>query len=412
MILHALIPLLIAFFVPGPAQSAEPRAFHVAVTLTIERPELPIRRQAAFTLRLSDHRFRLEFGQVIVVGERSGDQAALLAWHRHDPASVFSDRGPHLSALVRRHLPPIWCGLLADFLAETDLAYPLAARDWVDLPHRLSAPNAVILETLGLRYERRFALDSQAVVSESIRIERLSGDERLEIAYAPIEPGDPADWTIDPADRKPVSSIAALRPQTPRFSPGQPVSLRLFQPDDQPWRPGAAFEQEPSSFQRRHASALVLACSVLSPRAAQLETPLDPADSVALLTELRTRVEGLSAQRGVARPVFLARPVALFDVPGFDRDRLHTALAAAADLPTDPLLPQIEASAPRVLWSQPPEETIDLFCPGARIALVILDPQRRLLAAIRVDDQRKAAVETAARILLGDPLDAIEHQRD
>ncbi|KAA0216625.1 MAG: hypothetical protein DYG94_09085 [Leptolyngbya sp. PLA3] len=405
MMARMLIPPAVAFILVGPALAADPRAFEVSVTLSIEHPDHPISRQARFTLRLSDDRFRLELGQVVVVGDRTGEQASLLSWHQHDPTSVFIDRDGHLPALVRRDLPPIWCGLLADWLAQTELAYPLAARDWASLPHREEAGGAVILESPGLRYERRSGGDGSGLLSESVLIERLSGDERLDLTYTPVDPGDAADWSIDPASRRTVSSIAALRPQPARFAPGDTVSLRLFRPDDQSWAPASVFEQEPSSFQRRHASALVLAMIVLSPRSADLDAIIDPADSVALLSELRTRVASLSAQRGRPRPIYFARPVALFDVPGFNRDRLEAILAAAADLPTDPLLPDIEAAAPRVLWAQPPEETIDLFCPGARFALIILDPQRRLLAAIRVDAQRKAAVESAARVLLGDPLD-------
>lgn len=400
-----LIPLLSLLVVLAPAHAAEPRAFQVAVTLTIERPEAPTTRQASFTVRLADDLFRLELGPVIVVGQRAGDEATLLAWHRHDLTSIFVHRGPHLPALVRRDLPPIWCGLLADWLAQTEHAYPLVARDWVFLPDRHDDGHTIIFETPGVRYERRQDPDGSAVLSERVSINRPTGHERLEITYTAVDPGDPADWTVDPDTRKPVSSIPALRAQPAPISRGQTVSLRLFQPDDQSWPLASVFEQEPSAFQRRHASALVLVLSVLSPRAADLDETFQPDDTVTLLSELRTRVAGLSAQRGEPRPIFVARPVAIFDVRGFNRERLQALLAAAADLPTDQLLPEIEAATPRALWSQPPEETMDLFCPGAHTALVILDPQRRLLAAIRVYDQRKAAVETAARVLLGDPPD-------
>ncbi|MCL4220556.1 MAG: hypothetical protein KJZ65_04215 [Phycisphaerales bacterium] len=406
---RALITLLAAVVLTRPACSADPRAFHVTVSLAIERPEQPVHRQASFTLRLSDTRFRLELGQVIVVGDRTDEGAALLAWHRHDPSSVFIDRGPDLPALVRRHLPPIWCGLLADWLAQSELAYPLAARDWLGMPDRAEVDGVVILESPGVRVERRVNADASTIVSESITIARLSGEERLHLTYTPVDPGQSDQWSIDPVARKPVASISALRPQPARFNAGDVVNLRLFQPDDQSWRPASVFEPEPSAFQHRQASALVLVFASLSPRAAPLEAPIDPAEVIALLTDLRARVASLSAQRGVARPVFVARPVAVFDVPGFDRGRLQAMLAAASTLPTDPLLPDIESAVPRVLWAQPPEESIDLFCPGARTALVILDSQRHLVAAIRVDDQRKAAVDPAARVLLGDALDPTDH---
>lgn len=409
---RAFIPLLAAFVLTSPAYPADPRAFEVTVALTIDRPEQPVHRQASFALRLTDTRFRLELGQVIVVGERLGGQDTICAWHRHDPTSVFLDRDAPLPILVRRNLPPIWCGPLADWLADAELAYPLVARDWAFPPHSERTGDAVMLECPGVRYERRLDADRSTILSESIRIDRVSGDERLDVAYTTIDPGDPADWSIDPAARTPVASIAALRAKPARFNAGDVVSLRLFQPDDQSWRLASAFEPEPSAFQHRQASALVLVFSALSPRAAELDVPVDPGEAIALLTELRTRVASLCAQRGVARPVFVARPVGVFDVPRFDRGRLQTMLSQAASLPTDPLLPDIESSAPHVLWAQPPEESIDLFCPGARTALIILDPQRRLVAALRVDDQRKAAVESAAHVLLGDVLDPAQPDRD
>ncbi|GAB4382787.1 MAG: hypothetical protein Kow0022_01060 [Phycisphaerales bacterium] len=382
---------------------AQPGASLVHVSLSVDDGSAIRHRQAAFTLRLCDELVRLDLGPVCVLGERSRGRATLTAWHQHDPTTVFVDEAEHLATLLRRDLPPMWCGVLADWIARSPDAYPLVGRDWPQPPRAEPLdPGRVRLRTETLVYERIVEPGSGVVRSESIQLQRGAVREELLIEYTPIEPGDPSTWGVDGTSRRAVSSISALRAQPARITSGQSVAaLRLFEPSGLITDTSRAFVSEPSALAERHAAALVLGFYVVGPRDGHTQEVLSPGDRVQILNDVRTRASALAVERGLPFPVFIARPVIIFDVPDFARGQLEEAVAASEALVTDPLLPQVEASIPRALWSQPPRETIDLLTPGAQNAIVVIDPARRLVIAARLDDDRAEAVESAARAVVG-----------
>lgn len=387
---------------------AQPQAFVVDVVLSVDDGQSLHSQAGSFSLRLSENLVRLDLGPIAILGERAGGGASLTVWHLHDPTTVFVDHAENLPALFRRDLPPMWCGVLADWLARSPMAYPLVGRDWPTAPvPDPFADDRVTLQTKAVRYERVFEPDTRAALSEMIQLQRGDTQEQLSIEYRSIDPGDPGTWGVDAESRRPVSSISALRAQPARIGPGQSVaSLRLFEPHGLVCDMRRAFESEPSALAERHASVLVLGLFVASPREGRPDDVIPPDDRVKLLNDVRERASALAVERALPFPVFLARPVTIFDVPDFESVQLEQALASAAELVTDPLLPEIEASIPRALWSQPPRETIDLFSPGAQNAIIVIDPARRLVVAIRLDREKNAAVETAARAILGDAVDS------
>lgn len=393
----------------SPAPQTSVRAWQVDVELqslgldSTPSDEIPPRR-GSFVLRLSDDLFRLELGPVVVLGRRDVSSCSLLAWHEHDPATAFIDQADSLELLIRRDLPPIWCGPLADWLAESADAYPLVAYEWpTSLQPDRSQPHQVVLASGSVRDARSFDPESRAPLSERIELRREAGTEVMNLTFTPIAPGDPAGWTIEAGARQRVSSIAALRPQPARIAVGSSVvSLRLFDLQGQPFEWRSAFASEPSAASERQPNVMVLGFFVLSPREGHPDEVMQPQTAVALLNDIRARVAAVAARRQTPRPLFLARPVAIFDVPDFDRDLIDRMAQAAASLQHDPLLPEVEASISDSLWAQPPRETIDLVSPGAQNAIVIVDSARRLVSTVRVTDDIQAVVEAVTRVVLAD----------
>jgi len=393
----AILLLLIADGV-APAQTS---AYAVHTTLTIESDDGTRQREGTYILRLARSTFRLEIADVCVVGTRTEEQASIVAWHRQDPTSVFIDTGEDLSMLIRRALPPIWCGRLADWMAGTSPAYPLVGRTWPSVPETQETPDGRLRLLAGaITYE-----PARAGSPETIQIRRAdSARETLTLRYEPIEPGDPGQWLIDSGRRSRVSSIRALSAHPPAIRAGELISgLRLFGPDAALWDLRRAFEREPTARGERHAQALVLGMLAMAGREGQADPVVSPEQVVKLLGSIRERVVVLASERGVPRPPFIARPVAVFAVPDYERTQFeHVRSVAAGSVSTDALLPGIEASVPQVLWTQPPRDSIDLFTPGAQAVIVVIDSSRRLVRALRVEGDLEAAIDGAARAVLGE----------
>lgn len=368
-------------------------------------PDETATRRGSFVLRLADDQFRLELGPVIVLGRRDASSASLFAWHEHDPTSAFVDQADRLDDLIRRNLPPLWCGPLADWVAGVPNSYPLVGHPWPTPPQVIdSAPPHVVLASARVLDQRSFHPETGVPLTEQIELQRQTGVEVMSLTFTPLPPGDPGDWSIDADARQRVSSIAALRPQPARIAPGSSiVPLRLFDAQGRPFDWWSAFASESSAASERRATALVLGLFVLSPREGRPDEVLPPQAGVELLNAIRARVETLAARRQSPRVLLLTRPVAVFDVPDFNRDLLDGMAAASAALRHEPLLPEVEQSVSDFLWAQPPRETIDLVSPGAQNAIVVVDPARRLVAAVRVTGDAKAVVEAVTQVLLGEP---------
>lgn len=197
----------------------------------------------------------------------------------------------------------------------------------------------------------------------------------IELACRAIDPGDPGAWPIDPAGRERLASLADLGRPRPLITPGRPIpDLPISTLDGTEW-----------SFPESAAPTLILFFRV----------PADADRAAAIDLRVQTVMRALA---GFAEPVASgaspagappAQPesiivVAVFRLPDATRERLD-ALPARRPVP---------------LFTTAASATIDRFAPGADAALVVMDPDRTLRAAVPLDGRDPASVAAEIDTLL------------
>jgi hypothetical protein len=180
-----------------------------------------------------------------------------------------------------------------------------------------------------------------------------------------------------------VSSVRALRPRPAPIQPGDAVvGLRLFDRTGSAFDLRRAFEPEPSARLERRAAALLLVFERVPPEHAQA----DDHARLDAIASARERLAVDAAEAGIRQPMFVVRPVAVFDVPDYSRGALEAFAARWSALGSDALLGSVEADVPGLLWTHPPRDSIDLFSPGAAATAVLIDGAGRLRGALRLDE--------------------------
>jgi hypothetical protein len=216
---------------------------------------------------------------------------------------------------------------------------------------------------------------SQVVVSanpDTGRLARLtaalqSGDgaSTLDLAIRPVQPGDPDSWSINTAGRTRVKSLADLKPSSAppagAVQPGQPVPDLVFSnPDHSKWSIHTALAATPTP----PPLALILFRSPAIPE--------QGADAFRGAVAARAALQSLTDRYTPAAAVV----VELADFTPAKWEDAQRAWSAAA-APSKPAAP--------LLWAPSAAQTIDRFAPGAQSLLIVVNPDRTLRAAIRLD---------------------------
>ncbi len=366
-----------------------------AVTLKLEKEsngQIQDRR-GAMTLQLATDTVLIELGAIRVFGRRAPDGVVVVAWHTHDPSTYFTTTGHDLGLLLRQVLPPLWSGPLARWLTDNDDAYPLVGHDWPARPSvTADESNHLRSFTVGDLTVQTPAIDAWGgdhgqVLTESVTTGQVDGTARLRLTYQPIEPLDVDSWCIETEGRSRVSQIRALRAQPAQVQPGQQIEeFRLFDQDRAQVEFQRAFEPERTPRGDRFATALMLVLE-----RSVTNTSQSAARSKAIIEQIAQAREQLAIQAAThdrPRPLLVVRAVQVVQVSEFSQAGLDDFVGRWSQIKSDALLEQTELGMPKVLWTHPPRETIDLFAPGAHRVAILIDRSGQLVAVHRFDDAK------------------------
>jgi hypothetical protein len=235
--------------------------------------------------------------------------------------------------------------------AETSQAQPPSDR--VDIVLRGRGPLGAVTALF----------DAQTLRLRSFEAE-LQGERTLSILSEPVEPGTPADWPITTVGRTLVADLSDLSLQRGPITPGQ------FVPDIGD-NTGWSLHAELEALAAAGSKAVALVLFRVSEEPLQLATA-EAGARLALQAVGLTRAEG-------AAPAVVARPMAAIELAGAEGDwqALRERWAGEA---MNGLMPG---------WATP-GSTLDRFDPGAIAALVLVAPDRRLLAVIPLESRTDA----------------------
>lgn len=208
------------------------------------------------------------------------------------------------------------------------------------------------------------SFDSGSLRLREFRAE-LPGGRTLEIEFEPLDPGDPAAWRIPSEGRRQVASLTELAVARSPLSPGQFVpNLTFASLNGDGWSLHEALDSLPSAIPGAPRAALALIMFKV------------PADPVSLAT---SEASARLALRAVEQVPLQAATIPVHLIAAVE-------LAAFGDQ-RDGLAQRWGPSPPS--WATP-ASSINRFNPDARAILALIAPDRRLLAAIPLDDQTDA----------------------
>jgi hypothetical protein len=367
------------------AHRAGPIADEVTVQLTLG----PRRTRSASLVVRVDARdpaaplFRIEFDSASVEPSLVAVYAAstLAAANSDNENDRWIVESPGLSLSdILAHLPPI---------PVPELRLALDADDRFDQPTpytpdvnwfsaelspapRPSAPSWIVLRGQSSAGPVQAAFDASTLRFRSFHAELHNGTTELtlDLSAKPVDPGDPATWRLTTAGRRTVASLSDLAPQRAPIPVGDFVpDLSCTHANGSVWSLYQALTVLPAPAPGAPAPAVALVLFRTS------------GDDVALASGEASARLALSALRQAASPA----------VP------LETHLIAAIDLAAYgeqwPALQQrwgAEAAAGLAPGWATPSTTIDRYVPAARAALVLIAPDRRLLAVTTLDEPSDA----------------------
>lgn len=383
------LPLVLVFLLGGECRASTPQALPAAWFVRSQLwkavPTDEPAREAEYIVRIADDRFLLELGPVRILGVRT--PASLTAWHTHDPTTMFAVEGEDLAGLLRRNLPPIWSSPLARWLSQEPVPCPLVGHKWpgpVDTPQEWHGHPLRVSGSVQVAAPNEFP-SLEPLNKPEYEFIWTEGDDAaslLKQIYLAVVPGEPDEWGIDIAGRTRVSSIRALAPRPPQILPGDPIrGLRLFERAGSAVELRRGFEPERTPRADRRAAAILLVLERATDQSGR-DRVAAPKRAVAAARE-RLAVDAVG--REVRRPLLLVRPVAIFAAAQYSESALAAFEARWSGLGTDALLETVEQRMPSVLWTHSPRESIDLFTPGADATAVLIDPEGRLIDALRLD---------------------------
>lgn len=326
-------------------------------------------------------RVRLDLGRISVFAEDD----RLVAVNVQDPLTYFEARlaRPVTPDALESVIPPLCLPQLSWALEEAQAGVArlpvVGAVDWEGAAVVEEARDQFIRATLApgnieIRWD-----------DEDDRLRRLdatlgaAGSTRITLLCRRVEAGDPAAWSINLAGRARVESLSALRPGQPECTPGSRLpGLGLMTTGLDVWSLQEALRE-----------------SVGQGVASGGAVGTGPVVSMGVLILFRPTVEGseedaragwdmveeaaarLRSPLNGPKIAVVLKVVGVLELTEVTPDR---TLALAARWSEPPLNP-----APQPLWTSTGRAMMDRFIPGAGAAMIIVDQEEKLVAAIPLD---------------------------
>lgn len=361
---------------------AGPIADEVTVQLTTDKRRS---RSATLIVRLNAHQpdvsplFRIEFDaslvepRLVVFG--AGRTLSAANTDNENDRWVVTAPGSNLAQLLSL-LPPIPVPSL-HFAFDSDGRFDQPTpytpdASWFSAESRPSEPASRRPATIVLRGHASSGPVEASFDASSLRFRSfhadLPGGTALDLTSKAIPPGDPASWPINTAGRRIVPDLAHLTPQRGPIPPGDFVpNLGCALPDGTGWNLHAALASLPRFEPGAPASAIALIL---------FRVPGEPVNAAEASARLALSAIQLAANQSF---VVLPRPIAAIDLGAYGEQWPNLEQRWGAET----------ASGLAPGWATP-SNTINRFAPSAQAALILIAPDRHLLAVIALDDQTDA----------------------
>jgi hypothetical protein len=315
--------------------------------------------------------------------------------------------GPLNAEVVRAVLPPLplpELDLLGEGLAV--LRNPTPYTPGVSWTSATAMPSARP-PTMTLAGSFPSGTVSLTAMVNSARLVRLTGvikardgETTLDLAFRPVEPGDPATWTVGTEGCEAVGSLAELRPPARPvgpIQPGQPVPEMAFtKPDMTAWTLSGALDAG-------RPLALVLYRGGGTPERSTAAAT-DARSALSLLRALR-QGRPLPGETETPPPLEFSTAAAIaIELGEFSPAKWEESQRGWGAI-TRARTPASAIEADDLMWASSAAQTIERFVPGANAVAVVINPDRSLKGVVKLDGRAAEgeAVGSELRALLKSP---------
>lgn len=211
-------------------------------------------------------------------------------------------------------------------------------------------------------------------------IKGKDGETTLDLAFRPVEPGDPATWVVGTEGCDATGSLAELRPPAKSsgpIQPGQPVPEVAFtKPDMTAWTLFGALDAG------RPLALVLLRGGGTPERAAGAAN--DARNALSLLRALR-QGRPLPGETEAPPPLEFSTAAAIvIELGEFSPAKWEESQRGWGTI-TRARTPASAIEADDLMWASSAAQTIERFVPGANAVTIVINPDRSLRGVVKLD---------------------------